>query len=388
MRLTPAPGLIAPGALMAGNIAMGMSVLAPAGMLPQISQGLDVTIRDAGLLVTYGAVILCVGSPLIAWVTSRIERRVLLAGVLALLGLFNLLSALTPNYPALVALRVVMMIGGAVYTPQAAGAVGLIVPEARRASTISFVFLGWSMAVAFGLPIATFLAATFGWRATYALVGVLGLVTALGVALAMPRGVYGSVVSSQTWRQVFANSLIMRLLAVTTLATAGQFGIFIYLGPLLIQSVDAGPREIATAFMISGVMGLIGNVIASRAVVVVGAFRTTLMFLSSVLLGTIVWVLGAGLFPVIALSMVFFGLGFAAVNSMQQGRLIAAAPPLAGASVALNTSSIYIGQALGSALAAISYANGHAGYIGPQGVIFVTLALMVLWQTRPRAEQR
>ena len=95
---------------MIGNVAMGMSVLGPAGMLPQIASGLGVSIRDAGLIVTYGAVILCFGSPLVAWATSRIDRRLLLAGVLASLGLFNILSAFTPNYPVLVALRIVMMI--------------------------------------------------------------------------------------------------------------------------------------------------------------------------------------------------------------------------------------------------------------------------------------
>ena len=70
----------APTALMLGNIVTGCSVLAPAGMLIELSSGLDVTVRDAGLLITFGAVMLCIGSPLTAWLTSRIERRTLLDG--------------------------------------------------------------------------------------------------------------------------------------------------------------------------------------------------------------------------------------------------------------------------------------------------------------------
>ncbi len=54
-------------ALMLGNFVTGISVLAPAGMLRELSAGLDVTIRDAGLLVTFGAIVLCIGSPLTAW---------------------------------------------------------------------------------------------------------------------------------------------------------------------------------------------------------------------------------------------------------------------------------------------------------------------------------
>ncbi len=65
---------------MFGNIVTGCSVLAPAGMLIELSSDLGVTVRDAGLLITFGAVMLCIGSPLTAWLTSRIERRTLADG--------------------------------------------------------------------------------------------------------------------------------------------------------------------------------------------------------------------------------------------------------------------------------------------------------------------
>ena len=60
----------APTALMLGNVVTGCSVLAPAGMLADLSAGLDVSIRTAGLLVTFGAIVLCIGSPVTAWLTS------------------------------------------------------------------------------------------------------------------------------------------------------------------------------------------------------------------------------------------------------------------------------------------------------------------------------
>src|SRR5579862_6633631 len=83
----------APTALMFGNIVTGCTVLAPAGMLSELSGGLDVSIRVAGLLITFGAIVLCVGSPLTAWLTSRIERRTLLTMTLAALALANAASA-------------------------------------------------------------------------------------------------------------------------------------------------------------------------------------------------------------------------------------------------------------------------------------------------------
>ena len=77
----------APTALMFGNIVTGISVLAPAGMLGELSSDLGVTISSAALLITFGAVVLCIGSPLTAWLTSRIERRTLLTATLAVLAL-------------------------------------------------------------------------------------------------------------------------------------------------------------------------------------------------------------------------------------------------------------------------------------------------------------
>src|SRR4051794_33457004 len=128
MESLPTARRFAPTALMLGNFVTGCSVLAPAGMLHELSAGLDVSVRDAGLLITFGAVVLCIGSPLTAWLTSRIERRTLLIATLALFAIANAASALAPSYAALLEIRLIMLAVGALYTPQAAGTAGPIGP--------------------------------------------------------------------------------------------------------------------------------------------------------------------------------------------------------------------------------------------------------------------
>src|SRR5437660_11886778 len=103
----------APTALMLGNIVTGCSVLAPAGMLGELSSGLDITIRTAGLLITFGAIMLCIGSPVTAWLTSRIDRRTLLTATLAVLALTNFASAFAPDYTSLLIIRLVLLAVGA-----------------------------------------------------------------------------------------------------------------------------------------------------------------------------------------------------------------------------------------------------------------------------------
>jgi MFS transporter, DHA1 family, inner membrane transport protein len=380
----PAARRFAPTALMLGNIVTGCSVLAPAGMLSELASGLDVTIRDAGLLITFGALVLCIGSPLTAWLTSRIERRTLLAATLAVLAFANVASAFAPDYASLLIIRLIMLAVGALYTPQAAGTGALIVPAEKRGSAIAYVFLGWSLAAAIGLPMITFIASRYGWRAVYGSIGLIGCFSFLLLAWRLPGGLVGAPVDLKTWTDVGRNRMIVLLLSITTLQMSGQFVVFTFMGPLLTKLTHATPDAVGLVFMIYGVFGFIGVAIATRIVDSWGAYKTSLLFTILMLTGVTGWALGAGSYPLMACSVAIWGLGFASTVSMQQVRLVGAAPALASASVSLNTSVLYVGQAVGSAIGAVLIAREllhGAGYIA---MAFVGLALITVTLTKPR----
>jgi predicted MFS family arabinose efflux permease len=331
---------------------------------------------------------LCVGSPLTAWLTSRIERRTLLAATLAVLALTNLASALAPDYASLLAIRLVMLAVGALYTPQAAGTAALIVPAEKRGSTIAYIFLGWSLAAAIGLPLITFIASRYGWRAVYGSIGLVGCIGFLLLAWRLPGGLVGARVDLKTWADVGRNRMIVLLLSVTTLQMSGQFVVFTFMGPLLTRLTDAGPDAIGLVFALYGIFGFIGIAIATRIVDTWGAYKTSVLFTVLLLTGVAGWALSAGYYPLMACSVAIWGLGFASTNSMQQVRLVVAAPALSSASVSLNTSVLYVGQAVGSAIGGILYAREllhGAGYVATG---FVALALMTVILTRPRATRR
>jgi predicted MFS family arabinose efflux permease len=384
MENAPIGRRFAPTALMLGNIVTGCSVLAPAGMLSELSSGLGVTIRDAGLLITFGAIMLCVGSPVTAWLTSRIERRTLLTATLAVFALTNVASAFAPDYASLLAIRLIMLAVGALYTPQAAGTAALIVPPERRGSTIAFIFLGWSLAAAIGLPLIALVASRYGWRTVYGGIGMIGCFSFLLLAWRLPPGLIGAAVDLKTWTDVGRNRRIVLLLLVTTLQMSGQFVVFTFMGPLLTKLTQAGPDAIGLVFAAYGVCGFIGIAIATRIVDSWGAYKTSLLFTTLLLTGVTGWALSAGIYPLMACSVAIWGLGFASTNSMQQVRLVGAAPALASASVSLNTSVLYIGQAVGSAIGGMLYARDllyDAGYVA---VAFIALALLTVMLTKPR----
>lgn len=378
---------LAPTALMLGNVVTGCAVLAPAGMLKELSEGLDVSIRTAGLLITFGAIVLCVGSPITAWLTSRIERRALLATTLAVMAVTNIASAFAPDYTSLLALRLAMLAIGVIYTPQAAGTAAMIVPETKRGSTIAYVFLGWSLAAAVGLPLITLAAHRYGWRVAYGGIGALGVVSFLLLIWRLPGGLFGVPVQLRTWLDLARNRLVVLLLLITTLYMAGQFVIFTFMGPLVTRLTGADGDAVGLIFALYGLFGFLGVALATRIVDGWGAYRTSLLFLTLVLAGVAGWALSAGNYLLMAVSVAVWGSGFASTNSMQQVRLVTAAPPMASASVALNTSFLYIGQAIGSAVGAVLYGRDLVFETGYVAAAFVALALLTVIATRPRTAQ-
>jgi MFS transporter, DHA1 family, inner membrane transport protein len=191
----------------------------------------------------------------------------------------------------------------------------------------------------------------------------------------------GAPVDLKTWVALGRNPMIAMLLLITTLQMSGQFVVFTFMGPLLSKLTQAGPDAIGLVFAFYGVFGFIGIVVATRIVDSWGAYKTSLLFTSLLLAGVTGWALSAGIYSLMAGSVAIWGLGFASTNSMQQVRLVAAAPALAPASVSLNTSVLYIGQAIGSAIGGVLYARNllyGAGYVS---MGFVALALLTVMAT-------
>ncbi|HEV2573881.1 MAG TPA: MFS transporter [Beijerinckiaceae bacterium] len=371
-------------ALLAGNFITGLVVMAPAAMLHPLAEGLNVSVRDAGLLVTYGAVLLSIASPLVAWLTSRVDRRTLLVGSLVTVALAHLASSFVSSYPAVLVLRLVMLFFAAVFTPQAAGTVALLVPEKERPGAIAFVFIGWSLSVAVGMPLMTYLATSFGWRFAFAALGGAALVTGLFVFATLPGRLRGAPFSLSSWGEIARDRVIFILLAITILQIGGQLVVFTFMGPSL-GLIGAGASIIALFFALFGVASFTGNIIASRIVERLGAFITSGIATGMVATGLLLWAFGGGALVVMGVGVVVWGLGFAAANAMQQARLYGAAPALAAVTVALNTSAVYIGQAAGSYVSGVMFTRDLAHLMGYAGAGIVLVAWMLWWVTRPRA---
>lgn len=374
-------------ALALGNFVVGLSIMLPTGMLAELSSGLAVPIGTVGLLISLGAGVVCVSPPLVAWITSRVDRRVLLSSILLWLAFGHIASALAADYSNLLMIRLVMLGLGGAFTPLAAGTAALLVPEDKRASAIALVLLGWALAIAAGLPLVSVTAPQIGWRAIYGLVGILAALGFVALLVTLPKQLKGAPVIFATWLAVGRSRQLLLLLLITTLLAAGQLVVIAFVGPLLTDLTDATPRGIAVVFLLFGVMTLVGNIAASRLVRTWGAFKTSAVFMICIVMGAALWTVGAGTYPLMAAGAAIWGLGFAAVTAMQQVRLMAAAPALATASVALNNTALYLGQAIGSGIGSVLFTRGELGTMSLTALTLVAAALGILWLTRVAPER-
>jgi DHA1 family inner membrane transport protein len=363
-------------ALLFGNFVIALGVLAPAGIVNELTKAFSVDVPTVGTLIGYGAALLCVEAPLFAFLTNRIDRRLLLTGSVALYTVGHFASAFAPSFGFLLFTRLLMVGGAAIFTPQAASAVGLFVNEHKRSAAVTFIFMGWSLSAALGIPLATLLAAHFGFSATYLIIGGACLVATIGVAATMPHGLKAPPLSVHAWKHVFGSPKILSILAVTALSLTGQFVVYPFVAAHLKTSLSAGPELIAGLLALFGIAGIIGASITTATVDRIGPPKTVAACLCLVIGGLLLWfVSGSVVFA--AVSIFVWGLGFVPANSSQQARLINAEPAVASASVALNTSSIYLGQAAGTFIGGQALSRGHEPAIGLIGAIVVTLALFM-----------
>jgi predicted MFS family arabinose efflux permease len=345
-RTLPLPALVWP--LLFGNFVIGTGVMVVPGTLNEITASLDVTVAVAGQLISLAALLMCIGAPLLAAAVGGWDRRKLLALSMLWYGLLHLASAAAPDFGSLLPLRVISMVAPAIFTPQAAACVGLLVPPQQRGRAITFIFVGWSVASVLGMPIAAFLGGTLGWRSAFVLVGVLGLASAWWVWRSMPDGVKPPALSLRGWGEVVRSRALMLCLLVTVMSSAGQFSLFAYFAPYYKDKLAITPGQLSLLFMWFGAFGMIGNVLMSRYIDRIGTHRAVLIGLGLMALSLLAFPLGTSL-VLAALVNLPWALGCFSSNSAQQARLVALAPSLAAGSIALNSSAMYAGQAIGAA---------------------------------------
>jgi len=359
-----------------GNFIIGTGTLIVPGMLPALAEGLSVKVPVAAQLITAFAFTVCVTAPPLAALTARFDRRALLVMVQLLFAGGHLASAYASTLHELLILRVVSSVGAALFTAQAASTAALLVPTQRRGSAIAFVFVGWSIASVVGMPLGAYVSERIGWSAAFIIVGIGALVAATALYVTLPRGLKIAPIGRAMWASLFGSRSLMMAVAVTAIQAAAQFTVLSFLVPSIKTLFNASPETVSLLLVAFGVTGVAGNLIGARMVDRIGAAKVTLLGLSSMLISHVVWLFVPGSWPLLVLFLLLWGIGCFSTNSAQQARLVLLSPPHAPVSVAMNSSAMYFGQAVGTAAGAAVIA-GVAGEFAYTALALISIPLFI-----------
>ncbi|ATB42641.1 arabinose transporter permease [Cystobacter fuscus] len=252
-------------ALTVGAFGIGTTEFVIMGLLQQVADDLHVGIATAGLLISGYALGVFVGAPLLTLATGRMPRKAVLVALMGVFTLGNLACALAPNYTLLMVARVVTSLAhGTFFGVGSVVATSMVAPE-RKASAISIMFTGLTVATLLGVPAGARLGLDFGWRATFWAVTAIGLVATGVIALLVPHTRNDDATpTSREILGVIARPQVVLGLVMTVLGFAGVFAVFTYIQPLLTRISGFTQGAVSPVLLVFGGGMILGNLLGGR----------------------------------------------------------------------------------------------------------------------------
>ncbi|GAB2883306.1 MFS transporter [Streptomyces mayteni] len=372
---SPVRGWLAVLAVALGIFSLMTSELLPVGLLTPVGSELGVSEGTAGLMVTVPGLVAAVTAPLVTVATGRVDRRLVLAVLIGLMGAANLAAALATDFAVVLAARFLIGVSVGGFWSVAGGIALRLVPERHVPRATAVVFGGVETASVLGVPTGTFIGDLSGWRTAFAAVGVLGLVSLTLMVLLMPRVPPARTLALGDLPRVFRGNAGVRAgLALTFLVITGHFLAYTFVRPIL-QDDGVEGGVIGALLLAFGVAGICGNFLAGA--LVARRLRETVAGISVVLalaMALLALVGNSGNPGITAGAvLVLWGLGYGAVPVSFQTWTLAAAPDTGEAASSLFVSTFNLSIALGALLGGLAVES-----LATTSVLWIGAALAAL----------
>ena len=368
-----------------GTFAIGTEGFMIAPLLPDLAADLSVGIGTAGQLVTVFALTYAVSSPVLTALTGSIQRRRLLIGAMVAFALANVVALTAPTYWALMGARVLLAIAAGLYVPSANALASVLLEPERRGTALSIVSGGTSIAIALGVPLGAIVGDRFGWRLTFAGVGLLALLATAGL-FRLPQDAARDIQAVTLRQRVGAvrRRNVLPTLFVTMLWGTGGYSVYTYLAVYLAAVTGWTGAAVSGVLFLWGVSAALGLLVGGRSTDRWGFRPVIVLSLCLLALAFGALSLWPGLLspasariPVLVL-VVVWGISAWSFFPAQQARLIATAGiEFAPMVLSLNASFMFLGFSLGAVVGSVTLAHGAALNLGLVGAAWIVAALLL-----------
>ena len=351
------------------------------GLLPVIARGVDVSIPAAGMLISAYAVGVMVGAPLMTLLLSHRARRSALIFLMAIFTLGNVLSAIAPDYMTLMLSRILTSLNHGAFFGLGSVVAASVVPKHKQASAVATMFMGLTLANIGGVPAATWLGETIGWRMSFLATAGLGVISMVSLFFSLPKGGAGARPEVKKELAVLMRPQVLSALLTAVLGAGAMFTLYTYISPVLQSITHATPVFVTAMLVLIGVGFSIGNYLGGKLAdrSVNGTLKGFLLLLMVIMLA--IPFLARNEFGA-AISMVVWGAATFAVVPPLQMRVMRVASEAPGLSSSVNIGAFNLGNALGAAAggAVISAGLGYS-FVPVMGAIVAGLALLLVFMS-------
>lgn len=344
-------------ALAISAFAIGTTEFISVGLLPLISLDLQIPVTTAGLTVTLYALGVTVGAPVLTSLTSRVPRKMLLFWIIAFFLVGNAIAATATSITMLLIGRVVSAFAHGVFMSIGSTIAADLVPNDRRASAISLMFTGLTVATVTGVPLGTYLGQQLGWRTAFMAIVIVGVIAMIANMLLVPSNLRKGVKTTfGDQLKLVTNSRLLLMFIITTLGYGGTFVVFTYLSPLLTDITGFTAGQVAVILLVYGIAIAIGNMMGGK---LANRNPLTALFIMFVIQAIVLFVLFATVpFKIAGLITIFFMgiMAFMNVPGLQVYVVILAerfVPSAKDVASAINIAAFNAGIAIGAYLGGV-----------------------------------
>ena len=248
-------------ALAIGAFGIGTTEFSPMGLLPVIARGVDVSIPAAGMLISAYAVGVMVGAPLMTLLLShRARRNALIFQRRDITSEYGI----APDYMTLMLSRILTSLNHGAFFGLGSVVAASVVPKHKQASAVATMFMGLTLANIGGVPAATWLGETIGWRMSFLATAGLGVISMVSLFFSLPKGGAGARPEVKKELAVLMRPQVLSALLTTVLGAGAMFTLYTYISPVLQSITHATPVFVTAMLVLIGVGFSIGNYLGGK----------------------------------------------------------------------------------------------------------------------------
>ncbi|OQM47148.1 MFS sugar transporter [Anoxybacillus sp. UARK-01] len=371
-------------ALAVSAFAIGTTEFISVGLLPLISRDLHVSVSVAGLTVSLYALGVTFGAPILTSLTSSMSRKALLLSIMVVFIIGNSIAARADSITVLLIARVLSAFSHGVFMSIGSTIAASLVAEHRRASAISIMFSGLTVATITGVPFGTFIGQQFGWRFAFLFIVAVGVIAFIANSILVPANLRkGARTTFRDQFRLITNGRLLLLFIITALGYGGTFVAFTYLSPLLQNVTGFSEKTVTVILLVYGVAIAIGNVAGGK---LSNQNPISALFYMFIVQAIVLFILTfTAPFKVVGLmTIILMGLlGFMSVSGLQVYVVMLAerfVPSAVDVASAINIAAFNAGIAIGSYLGGIvteSMGLIHTAWVG--GLMVLGAVLLTSW---------